>query len=194
MTNPFPMPARVLRVSRAAFAPHLLQKDGSPYVKLEIWDTAGQEQFQSLAPMYYRGAEGAVLMFDLTSARSFEAMKHWGEELGANGRDGVALVVCGNKCDLVERDPDSREVESEFAIAYADEIGAEYFETSALTDVNVHEAFMRVTDEIMSLRRAQAGDAPLASADPRDRHESIVLPDEDARMGSKPRGGKGCCS
>lgn len=178
---------------RAAFAPFVLQKDDKPFAKLEIWDTAGQEQFESLAPMYYRGAEGALLVFDLGSEESFESMKHWSEELGNNGQDGVCMVVCGNKLDMVTADDSLRVVESVDAQRFADSIGAEYFETSARTGTNVTTAFSRLTEEIMAKRRAQAGEAMPSFEELRGRHDSVALGGSGSDgSGGKP-GSRKCC-
>ena len=181
MTRPLPMPAIELRLSRGGFENYPLEKDGSPFMNLEIWDTSGAERYMPIVKLCFTRADGAVLVFDLTSAESFDAMKLRAKELGATGRDGVAMVVCGNKCDLVEEDPGKREVESDLAIAYADEIGAGYFEVSALTGANVREAFVRLAEDVLRRRRARASDEPPAPAEP-------------VEKGAKPGGGTCCCS
>lgn len=71
-------------------------------IKYEIWDTAGQERYHSLAPMYYRGAQAAVIVYDITSASSFEKAKQWIQELKRQGNPGIVMALVGNKLDLQE--------------------------------------------------------------------------------------------
>ena len=80
----------------AAFLTKTVTLDGAP-VKVEIWDTAGQERYRSLAPMYYRGAQAAVVVFDLTSRDSFEGAKGWVKELQKKADPQVVIALAGNK-------------------------------------------------------------------------------------------------
>jgi len=113
----------------AAYMQKSLIHHGQSY-KMQIWDTAGQERYHSLAPMYYKGALGAILVFDLTRASSFETLREWVEELKMQGPEQIALGIAANKTDL----RDSREIDEDDAREYADSIGAMYFETSAKED------------------------------------------------------------
>lgn len=79
-----------------------IQVDGKP-IKYQIWDTAGQEKYHSLAPMYYRGADAAVIVYDITSAQSFQTLKNWVRELQQLGPENIVIAVCGNKSDLEEK-------------------------------------------------------------------------------------------
>jgi len=85
----------------AAFLVHKMPVAGRT-VKLEIWDTAGQERFRSLSQMYYRGATAAIIVYDITSATSFDVMKGWIDELKEKGPPNIFLAIAGNKCDLAE--------------------------------------------------------------------------------------------
>merc|ERR1712000_309183 len=105
-------------------------------VKFEIWDTAGQERYHSLAPMYYRGAQAAIVVYDITSMDSFERAKSWIKELQRQGNPNIVIALAGNKVDLAE----NRAVSTEEAKAYADENGNLFMETSAKT-ANVNELF-----------------------------------------------------
>jgi small GTP-binding protein len=109
-------------------------------IKFQIWDTAGQEKYHSLAPMYYRGAAAAIVVYDITRASTFKTLKKWVEELKNQGPADIAIVVTGNKADLESQ----REIDSAVASAYADEIGATYLETSAKDDMNVHDVFVQL--------------------------------------------------
>lgn len=95
---------------------------------------AGQEKYHSLAPMYYRGAAAAIIVYDITRAASFTTLKNWVRELQQLGPENIVLAVCGNKADL----EDKREVSTAEAKAYADEIKALFIETSAKSNKNVN--------------------------------------------------------
>mmetsp|Transcript_5595 Transcript_5595/g.18953 ORF Transcript_5595/g.18953 Transcript_5595/m.18953 type:complete len:182 (+) Transcript_5595:472-1017(+) len=106
-------------------------------VKFEIWDTAGQERYHSLAPMYYRGAAAAVVVYDITSADSYERAKSWVSELQRQGNPNLVIALAGNKADLSS----NRVVEADDAQAYAEENNLHFLETSAKTGDNVNEVF-----------------------------------------------------
>jgi small GTP-binding protein len=111
---------------------------------LQIWDTAGQEKYRALAPMYYRNAQAVILVFDVTNANSFRRLSEWIAELEAKPGP-VRLFLVGNKCDLSEY----RAVDDRTARAWADEHGAAaYTETSALSGNGVTELFQKVADAL----------------------------------------------
>ncbi|KAF3421680.1 hypothetical protein E2986_09720 [Frieseomelitta varia] len=116
-------------------------------VILMIWDTAGQERFRSMAPMYYRKANVAMLVFDLTEYSTFTAMKRWVEELQKNVEDPMVLVVVGNKLDLMEK----RQVDAEEARVYATKIGASYHETSVLQSDGIENLFLTIGTGLLKL-------------------------------------------
>lgn len=116
----------------------------SKSIKFQIWDTAGQEKYHSLAPMYYRGAAAAILVYDITRTATFRTLQNWVEELKAKGPKDIALAIAGNKADLEE----SREVEQKTAAQYAEEIGAIYLETSAKDDLNVQDIFIKLSTRL----------------------------------------------
>eukprot|EP01095_Lingulamoeba_sp_RSL-Kostka_P005485 TRINITY_DN1681_c5_g1_i1.p1 TRINITY_DN1681_c5_g1~~TRINITY_DN1681_c5_g1_i1.p1 ORF type:complete len:205 (+),score=61.27 TRINITY_DN1681_c5_g1_i1:103-717(+) len=113
-------------------------------IKFEIWDTAGQERYHSLAPMYYRGAQAAIVVYDITSADSFDRAKNWIKELQRQGNPNICIALAGNKCDLEER----RAVESADAELYATENGILFMETSAKTPTNVNKLFVAIAKEL----------------------------------------------
>lgn len=120
----------------------LFMKDYS--VKFEIWDTAGQERYNSLVPMYYRGAQVALIVYDITSLESFETAKRWLEELKFEKPKEFMKVLIGNKMDLEE----DRKVEYQDGKALADSYGINFFETSAKTGYNLPEVFNYVAEEV----------------------------------------------
>lgn len=113
-------------------------------VGLKIWDTAGQEKYRSLAPMYYRGAEVAILVYDITAPASFVALKEWALELHHNALPDLVLVICGNKSDLEQ----FRRIDRASGEAYAESIGAVYIETSAKDGEGVMDMFREVAMRI----------------------------------------------
>ncbi|KAL3796676.1 hypothetical protein HJC23_009976 [Cyclotella cryptica] len=116
-------------------------------IGLKIWDTAGQEKYRSLAPMYYRGAEAAILVYDITVPASFVALQDWALELQHNASPELMLVICGNKSDLGE----CRRVDRGVGEAYAREMGAVYVETSAKDGQGVEDMFSGVAMRIPPL-------------------------------------------
>lgn len=88
--------------SGAQFIKKNLTVDGKQ-LKFQIWDTAGQEKFMSLAPMYYRSAEIIILVFDVTRKESFKSLRKWMNALQNNKRDGSFIVLAGNKIDVDDR-------------------------------------------------------------------------------------------
>ncbi len=121
--------------------------------KIQIWDTAGQEQFKKLAPMYYKNAAAAIICYDITSPQSFETLKYWVDELRTNiPADGIVLALCATKCDLSTTQAETVEAES-----LAAEIGALFMCTSAKENLNVHELFENVTGRVLHLQQQEDG-------------------------------------
>lgn len=155
--------------SPAAF---LTQKISLPQriIKFEIWDTAGQERFASLAPMYYRNAQAALVVYDLTKPTSLVKAKHWVAELQRQASPGIVIALVGNKLDLcadtesdeatqtnraegdneadAEVSGDARKVSTREAKAYAEEESLLFFETSAKTGANVPDVFTAIANAI----------------------------------------------
>ena len=105
--------------------------------KLQLWDTGGQERFSSIRPMYYRGSLGAVLVFDLTNYASFEHLPQWIEEVRANIKSEIPLLLVGNKSDLT----DQRAVSIEEINQFTRDFNLYYMETSAKTGDGVGDCF-----------------------------------------------------
>lgn len=149
-------------------------------IKFYIWDTAGQEQFRSISPIYYRSAHVAILVFDLTSIPTMEVANYWMNELKSNGPTGVPLVAIANKSDLKML----RQITTADAKAFADSIGAEYFECSALSGENVEEAFQFAAKSALDYYKSQkemqtmTGQAQLVKPAPQPKQEEAQ---------------KGCC-
>jgi len=110
-------------------------------VKLSIWDTCGQESFRSITASYYRGAHGVLLVYDVTRRQSFEHMTSWLEEIRMNSDPNVTIALCGNKCDLSSREVSVEEGET---FSQTNKIDV-FFETSAKQNMNIQEAFLKVS-------------------------------------------------
>lgn len=132
----------------ASFMSKLIQVGASP-IKFQIWDTAGQEKYHSLAPMYYRGAAAAIVVYDITQASSFVTLKNWVKELKTLGPENIVIAVCGNKTDLEDR----REVSKDEAEHFANEIDGVFFETSAKTAVNVQRMFEAISRKLPAIQQ-----------------------------------------
>ncbi|XP_017288746.1 ras-related protein Rab-5C-like [Kryptolebias marmoratus] len=113
-------------------------------VKFEIWDTAGQERYHSLAPMYYRGAQAAIVVYDITNTDTFTRAKNWVKELQRQASPNIVIALAGNKADI----SDKRAVELQEAQAYADDNSLLFMETSAKTAMNVNEIFMAIAKKL----------------------------------------------
>merc|ERR1719270_304071 len=106
-------------------------------IKLQIWDTAGRESFRSITRSYYRGAAGALLVYDITRRETFNHLTRWLEEARQNSHQNMVIMLIGNKSDLENR----RQVSTEEGEAFAQKHGLMFLETSAKTAENVEEAF-----------------------------------------------------
>ncbi|XP_035602153.1 ras-related protein Rab-5C isoform X1 [Oncorhynchus keta] len=113
-------------------------------VKFEIWDTAGQERYHSLAPMYYRGAQAAIVVYDITNRDTFTRAKNWVKELQRQASPNIVIALAGNKADVANK----RAVDLQEAQAYADDNSLLFMETSAKTAMNVNEIFMAIAKKL----------------------------------------------
>jgi len=153
-------------------------------IKFEIWDTAGQERFASLAPMYYRNAQSALVVYDLTKPTSLIKAKHWVAELQRQASPGIVIALVGNKLDLTVQsgaenesaggedgeadgeaaEGDARKVSTKEARSYAEEEGLLFFETSAKEGTGVQEVFTAIANAIPETQLKGARGGPGAGA------------------------------
>jgi len=113
-------------------------------VKAQIWDTAGQERYRAITSAYYRGALGALLVYDVTKPTTFENVSRWLKELRDHADANIVIMLIGNKTDLKHL----RAVATEDAQGYAEKEGLSFIETSALEATNVENAFQTILAEI----------------------------------------------
>ncbi|KAL8528122.1 hypothetical protein ACS0TY_005793 [Phlomoides rotata] len=131
------------------FGARITTIDGRP-IKLQIWDTAGQESFRSITRSYYRGAAGALLVYDITR-ETFNHLASWLEDARQHGNPNMTVMLVGNKSDLAHR----RAVTKEEGEQFAKENGLLFMEASARTALNVEEAFTKTSVKI--LQKIQEG-------------------------------------
>ncbi len=129
------------------FSTKNLEVDGSK-VSLQIWDTAGQERMRAMASAYYREAQGALLIYDISSKESFDRIVFWLKEIKDNGNERIKIILLGNKSDLSE----DRHVTIDEAQSFAKEHGFFFMEVSAKTNPNncIDRAFIEMIRTIMA--------------------------------------------
>lgn len=109
-------------------------------INFQIWDTAGTERFKSVVPFYLRNADVALIMYDITSKKSFDDIKQWLRVLNESAPDTIKCALVGNKSDLQER----RQVTQQEAAAFADVHGLYFIETSAKSGQSVQKLFIDI--------------------------------------------------
>ncbi|KAJ3427927.1 ras-related protein raba1f-like [Anaeramoeba flamelloides] len=125
------------------FATKTLQIDGK-IIKAQIWDTAGQERYRAITSAYYRGAVGAILVYDITKYSTFENCERWLNELREHSSEEINIMLVGNKVDLKHL----RAVALEKSTNFSDNHGISFLETSALDSTNVEKAYADLLHDI----------------------------------------------
>ncbi|KAG2006170.1 GTP-binding protein ypt7 [Coprinopsis cinerea AmutBmut pab1-1] len=143
-------------------------------VTMQLWDTAGQERFQSLGVAFYRGADCCVLVFDVNSAKSFQALESWRDEFliqaSPHDPENFPFVVLGNKVDI---DESKRQVTQKRALAWCQAKGnIPYFETSAKEAINVEQAFQTVAVKALEQESEEQLFSDYPDSFPLDAHEA----------------------
>ncbi|GLB42933.1 putative rab subfamily of small GTPases [Lyophyllum shimeji] len=126
------------------FRVHKMEVKGKK-VKLSIWDTAGQERFRTITSSYYRGAQGIILVYDVSNRESFDALPRWYTELETYVSSSVVKILVGNKVDKEF----SRQVSTAEGQAFAKRMSSLFIEASAKTAIGVNEAFQEVVEKIL---------------------------------------------
>lgn len=118
---------------------------GDKTIKAQIWDTAGQERYRAITNAYYKGAVGAMLLYDITSQMTFNSLGKWLKELRDNSDNNLVVMLIGNKCDMQEL----RLIKTQEGIKFAEQEQILFIETSALDSTNVQEAFTQLISTII---------------------------------------------
>ncbi|XP_063427103.1 ras-related protein Rab-10-like [Mytilus galloprovincialis] len=124
-------------------------------VKVQIWDTAGQERFESITKQFYRRAQGVLLVYDMSSRSSFEAIPKWLAHVEQFCKEDVSVMLLGNKCDREDR----RQVTTKEASQFAKEHGIMFSETSAKSSSNLEKAFLDMCTDIIESQEQQAAES-----------------------------------
>ncbi|XP_017351179.1 ras-related protein Rab-11B isoform X1 [Ictalurus punctatus] len=164
------------------FATRSIQVDGKT-IKAQIWDTAGQERYRAITSAYYRGAVGALLVYDIAKHLTYENVERWLKELRDHADNNIVIMLVGNKSDLRHL----RAVPTDEARAFAEKNNLSFIETSALDSTNVEEAFKNILTEIYRIvSQKQIADRSAHDESPGNNVVDIsVPPTTDGQKGSK---------
>ncbi|XP_010509813.1 PREDICTED: ras-related protein RABA1h [Camelina sativa] len=168
------------------FATRSIQVDDK-IVKAQIWDTAGQERYRAITSAYYRGAVGALLVYDVTRHVTFENVERWLKELRDHTDANTVIMLVGNKADLCHL----RAISTEEVKDFAERENTFFMETSALEAINVENAFTEVLTQIyrvVSKKALDAGDDP-TTALPKGQMINVGSRDDVSAVKKS-----GCCS
>lgn len=146
-------------------------------IKLQIWDTAGQERFHTITTSYYRGANGILLVYDITQPKTFDNISKWLRNINEHASEDVERMLIGNKCDM----EDKRLISEERGKKVAEENGIKFFETSAKENINIEIAFNSLAEDILNKQRP---------VEDNERKGGVVPGLGDGQAGS---GGPGSC-
>ncbi|VFQ64424.1 unnamed protein product [Cuscuta campestris] len=167
------------------FATKSLTVDGK-VIKAQIWDTAGQERYRAITSAYYRGAVGALLVYDVTRHTTFENVSRWLKELRDHTDPNIVVMLIGNKSDLRHLVA----VPTQEGTEFSEKESLYFMETSALESTNVESAFTEVLTQIyhiVSKKAIETGDAGGSTISVPPRGESINVKEQGGKQG-------GCCS
>lgn len=114
-------------------------------IKVQFWDTAGQEKYKAITSSYYKGTKGVLIVYDVTNMESFKSVDKWILDFKSTAEEDSAIMLLGNKCDLIE----SRKVSPQLGEGKAKSSNVLFIETSAKEDINITKAFTLLVDEII---------------------------------------------
>lgn len=168
-------------------------KFGNTTVKVQLWDTAGQERFRCLIPGYIKKANAVVMVYDLTSAASFNEMEYWIGEVNKNKGSEVVIVVAGNKLDLAAK----REVTSEEGMEFAKGHNVTFVEASAKTGENIGDIFNHIISAFVEpvSETSPGQDAapqptpqpnPQSNPEPNPQSNPVVIPQQPSGLTLQP--------
>jgi len=179
----------LLRYANDSFSPTFITTIGIDFkiknididgtkIKLQIWDTAGQERFRTITTSYFRGAQGILLVYDVTDRRSFESIRNWISQIQQHADIHVNKILVGNKCDML----DEKVVSTEEGEKLANEFGIQFFECSAKNDINVDDSFINIGRSVKDRLLAEGQGGP-------SQKSSGVTLNQNSAAGKRPA----CC-
>ena len=115
-------------------------------LKVQIWDTAGDERYKNITSNYYRGANGILLLYNITNRESFDSLNSWLTEIKKNANQNLSLILVGTNCDL----ENERKVTYQEGKDFARKNGIKFIEVSAKNNINVKEAFDILLEDILN--------------------------------------------
>jgi len=166
------------------FATRSISVDGKT-LKAQIWDTAGQERYRAITAAYYRGAVGALLVYDIAKHATYVNVTRWLKELRDHADSNIVIMLVGNKSDLKHL----RAVPTEEAKSFATENGLSFIETSALDASNVESAFQTILTDIYRIVSSKQLEQSADPIKPSSGDTLTVSPSIDASA----KAGSGCC-
>jgi len=183
------------RFTENFYTPHSIMTVGIDYktkkikvdgteIKLQIWDTAGQEKYRSITQNFYKNAMGVVIVFDLTDEGTFDNVRNWIRQIKNHAGENVCKLLVGNKCDIEEN-----RVSKEKIAEFVKETNIEYFETSAKNNININEAFYSIAKDVKS-KFLKGPEGPTTTED----NKGQVLGKDDKRGKSEDAPDRSGCS
>ena len=149
--------------------------DNGKTLKFEIWDTAGQERYRSLTKMFYKDANAAVLVFDITRKDSFEELQnYWAQQIKECSPPQIILAVAANKSDLIGKEA----VDEEQSRAFANELGAIYVSTTATTVESINELFIEIAKKYTNATDIKIKGDDEVQEQPEDKNDNVKLSKE----------------
>ena len=162
--------------------------DGSKILRFEIWDTAGQEKYRSLTTMFYKDANAAVMVYDVTRAESFEELKnYWAKQIKENSPINIILVIAANKSDLIEQE----QVDEGEARNFAKELSAIFISTSAKSSEGINSLFEEIAKKYTGSTDIKIKEP--GEDEPHAEEQKDTLKIENGEKGKKQRKKGGFC-
>jgi Ras-related protein Rab-1A len=147
-------------------------------VKLQIWDTAGQERFKTITSAYYRGADGIIIVYDITDRNSFAHIKDWLDDVNKYTDDNPLKIIVGNKIDLIK----DKQINNNDMKTMTAQTGIEIIECSAKDSIKINELMEIMTKKLIEKKKNEGN---------KNTTKSMIL--NDINNKNKELNNKGCC-
>jgi small GTP-binding protein len=155
-------------------------------LKLEIWDTAGQERYRSVTKLFYKDANAAILVYDITNKNSFDQLqKYWAEQVKESSPKNIIIAIAANKCDLFDKEV----VDEKTAREFAKNIGAIFSLTSAKSTAGINDLFIQISKKYSGANSATIVEEKEENNEFRKIRKESVLLTKNSQKNKK----KGCC-